>query len=153
MRPRSASAAYPDAMPPPTTSDNIITAELHGAVSHHGGWTRPEGDARKQAIAELQEIATVTDKPRRGSVHPPRAILRTDLLGQVAGILLGAATDSTRQRAEIAADLLRDAGAEEDVIQRWIPEGRDRMERSGPAFSRAEPVAPPWATPGPGRPS
>ena len=122
-------------------SDQLIVAKLHGAVSRHAGWARPEGDAREAAVAELRDIATVTEEPKRGSLHQPRSEVRTDLLAETAGILLGFAPDDHPQHHQIAADLLRDAGADEAAIQKWIPVGRERREAGGPAFSKS--VEPP----------
>ncbi|HEY9412505.1 MAG TPA: hypothetical protein VIP77_23220 [Jiangellaceae bacterium] len=122
-------------------SDRLIVAKLHGAVSRHAGWTRPEGDARDAAVAELRGIATVSEEPKHGSLHQPRAEVRTDLLAETAGILIGFAPDDHPEHHQIAADLLRDAGADEATIQEWIPVGRKRREGGGPAFSKAE--APP----------
>lgn len=118
-------------------TDRLITAKLQGAASQHAGWTRPEGKARDRAVAELREIATVTEKPRRGSMHQPAAILRADLLAETAGILIGFAPDDHPEHHHIAADLLRDAGADEDLVQQWVPVGRKRREGGGPAFSRS----------------
>ncbi|TYK45138.1 hypothetical protein [Actinomadura decatromicini] len=119
--------------------DRLITASLFAVATRHGGRT-PTEDERKKRVAELREIATVRAKPRRGSLHPPAEEFRVDLLGEVAGILIGFAPDSHPEHHLIAADLLREAGADEDVVQQWIPVGRERREGGGPAFSRAESI-------------
>lgn len=93
-------------------------------------------------MAELERIATVREPRRRGAVHEPPATLRVDLLAEVAGILIGTAPDSHPEQNLIAADLLREAGAPEDVIQQWIPVGRGRAEGGGAPFSRVDPVRP-----------
>lgn len=65
------------------TPDRIIIAHLSGASSRHAAWRMPEGQALAAALAELRDIATVTKNHRK--------ILRTDLLAESAGIMLGAA--------------------------------------------------------------
>lgn len=122
-------------------SDRLIVAKLNGAASRLAGWTRPEGEARDRAVAELRDIATVTEQPQRGSLRQPRSTLRTDLLAEAAGLLIGFASDDHPEHHLIAADLLRDAGADEATIQEWIPVGRERRKSGGPAFSKSE--APP----------
>ncbi|MGO9193228.1 MAG: hypothetical protein ACLP8X_32910 [Streptosporangiaceae bacterium] len=65
------------------------------------------------AVAELREIAG----------------RRADLLAEVAGILEGTSEgelDEPLMRQ--AAQLCRKAGADEDVIPRWVKEGRRRAE-------------------------
>lgn len=126
-------------------SERLIVAKLHGAVSRHAGWSRPEGDVRDAAVAELRDIATVTEEPKRMSLHRPRSEVRTDLLAETAGILLGFAPDDHPEHHQIAADLLRDAGADEATIQKWIPVGRKRRKGGGPAFSKS--AAPPTQWP------
>jgi hypothetical protein len=116
--------------------DRLIIARLHSTASRHAGWTRPEGEARARAVAELRDIATVTEEPKCGSLHQPRSEVRTDLLAETAGILLGFAPDDHPEHHRIAADLLREAGADEDAVQQWIPVGRERRETGGPAFSK-----------------
>jgi hypothetical protein len=115
--------------------DRLITAHLHGAASRHAGWRRPEGPAREAAIAELRAIATITPAAPPGTFHPPKPVLRTDLLGEVAGILIGAAPDTHPEHNLIAADLLRDAGADEAAVQQSIPVGRARREDAGAPLS------------------
>lgn len=126
--------------------DRIITAKLQGTASRHAAsWKRPEGEERAAAIAELKEIATVTPKARRGSVHQPKPALRTDLLAEVAGTRLGSAGETFAKQRRIEADLLIDAGADPAEVEKWIPIGRERAERAGPAFSRAKPMH--WSKP------
>lgn len=131
--------AYPDGVHQ-QDPDQLITAKLQATASRHAGWTRPKGQARDRAVAELRDIATVTEKTRHGSVHQPRSTLRTDLLAEIAGTLIGFAPDDHPQHNLIAADLLREAGADEEVVQQWVPVGRKRREGGGPAFSAAEPI-------------
>ena len=134
----------------------LIVARLSGTVSRHTATWKPlPDDQHAAAVAELAEIATQTSKARRGQLHPPRQTLRRDLLAEVAGIGLGASaarSEPEQKRARIAADLLIEAGADLAEVEKWIPEGRDRVERSGPAFSRAAPLH--WSKPpGPSQPT
>ena len=106
--------------------DDLIVAALHGAASRHAGWTAPIGDARRTAVAELREIAAG----------------RTELLSQVAGLLLGYAPpgDAMHDHNRIAAGLLVEAGAEPDAVARWIEVGgRRRANARAVPFSRAFP--------------
>jgi hypothetical protein len=128
---------YPDPMHHQDT-DRLIAARLH-AVATRGGWQRLEGDERAQTIAELQAIATVAEKPHRGALHTPATTLRTDMLGEVAGILLGSAPTDHPEKHLHGAELLREAGADEDAVQQWIPVGRERAASGGPAFSQPKP--------------
>ncbi|MBO2463997.1 hypothetical protein [Actinomadura violacea] len=125
--------------------DRLLTANLFAAATRLAGWKRPEEKAWKAAVAELERIATVRERRQPSAVHEPPATLRADLLAEVAGILIGAAPDSYPEQNLIAADLLREAGAPEDIIQRWIPVGRERREGGGAPFSKAAPARPPTA--------
>jgi hypothetical protein len=112
--------------------DDLIVAALHGAASRHAGWTAPEGTARRAAVTELREIA--------GG--------RADLLSQVAGLLLGYAPhgDAMHRHNRIAAELLIEAGADQDTVRKWIEIGGERR-----ANARAEPFSralPPERPPG-----
>lgn len=100
---------------PRPSRDAIIIAWLHGAATRHAGWTPPHGDQRQAAIAELQELAG--DRP--------------DLLGQVAGLMLGTAPSDHPQQKQIAAALLIEAGADPAVVEEWIPVGAERAQRAG----------------------
>ncbi|GAA2074389.1 hypothetical protein GCM10009780_08080 [Actinomadura alba] len=104
--------------------DDLIVAALHGAASRHAGWTAPEGSARQAAVTELREIA--------GG--------RTDLLAQVAGLLLGYAPpgDAMHEHNRIAAELLIDAGADPGAVRAWIEIGGERR-----ANARARPFSRP----------
>ncbi|MFI0406564.1 hypothetical protein [Actinomadura sp. 3N508] len=118
--------------------DRLIVARLHAVATRHG-WTRPEGEVWAATVAELREIATVRAKPRRRSVHPPAETLRTDLLGQVAGILLGTAPSAHPEKHLIGVELLRDAGADAEQVQRWILIGLERAGSGGPPSTDAPP--------------
>jgi hypothetical protein len=128
---------------PRTTPDRITVARLHGAASRYAGWTRPEGEAREHAVTVLREIAT-EESPHRA----PR--LRTDLLAEAAGVLIGAASPTHPEHHLIAAELLIGAGADEDLVEKWIPVGRERAEPARP-FRRDEAPTDPsqlrWAVP------
>lgn len=117
--------------PPRPESDRIIAARLRGTVGRWIHWTRPEGEERDRIIAALQEIATVP-QPHRSP------ILRTDLLAETAGLILGGATGSSdilREQARLRHDVLVDAGADLAEVARWVEIGRERASRSGPPLS------------------
>lgn len=112
-------------MPHHQDADRILIAHLHGAATRHAGWRNPEGPAREAAIHELREIVEAAPADRRGA-----------LLAHVAGVLLGAAEGTSHpEQAEIAAQLLIEAGADEDLIPEWTATGRARVQRQGPPFS------------------
>lgn len=118
--------------------DHIITANLHAAASRLAGWNPPTGETRARAVAELREIATIHPKTRHQSPHQSPAVLRADLLAEVAGILYGTAPTSHPQAHHGAAELLMEAGADRTLIDQWIEVGRQRAARGGPPFSRAQ---------------
>lgn len=117
-------------------SDDLIAASLLAVAKRHAEKYRmPEGPALEAAVAELRAVATVTQEQTGWSPHPPGEELRTGVLAEVAGILIGGATDAYRARDLIAADLLILAGAEQEVIERWIPIGREWRAAGGAPFS------------------
>jgi hypothetical protein len=102
------------------TADQILTAQLTGAARQYAPLAVGEHDA---AVAALRELAAG----------------RADLLAQVAGLFEGSAEgqpDEPLKRQ--AAQLCRDAGADEALIPQWIEEGRHR---------RANGLRPPFAAP------
>ena len=106
-----------------STADQILTAQLTGAARHHARWRPLTADQHDAAVAALRELAAE----------------RADLLAQVAGLLEGFAEgqpDEPLKRQ--AAQLCRDAGADEALIPQWIQEGRRR---------RANTLHPPFGAP------
>ncbi|GAA2615111.1 hypothetical protein SMC26_25335 [Actinomadura fulvescens] len=116
--------------------DTIIAARLLAVAKRRAGWRRPEGREREDAVAELQGVATVTERSRRGSPHPPKSVVRFDLMAEVAGILRGGAVGADREQRLIAAELLIDAGADPEEVEKWVPEGLRRALGGGAPFSR-----------------
>jgi hypothetical protein len=102
--------------------DRLVVAALAGAAARHAGWRRPEGPARQAALLELRDIATVDGR------------LRTDLLAEQAGLLLGAAELEGPQapHQRLAAELLLEVGADRDQVEKWRAEGRRRAAPIGP---------------------
>ena len=89
----------------------MAVAELTGAAQRHARWRELTEAETAAAVAELQEIA--------GD--------RTDLLAEVAGLLLGAREGALDEaKAKAAAQLCRLAGADETLIPQWVEEGRRR---------------------------
>jgi hypothetical protein len=105
------------------TADRILAAQLTGAARQHARWrplTAGEDDA---AVAALRELAAE----------------RANLLAQVAGLLEGfAAGQPDEPLKRQAAQLCREAGADEALISQWIEEGRRR---------RASALRPPFGAP------
>jgi hypothetical protein len=100
---------------PAASSDRIIVAELTGEAQRHAGWEPPDDETTAAAVAELRDIA--------GG--------RTDLLAEVAGIFLGTSEGEPHEpRARNAADLCRAAGADPDLIPRWVEAGRRRAAQA-----------------------
>ncbi len=98
-------------------------ARLTGTAQRHAPWREPTGQAwgepteqdRAAAVAELREIAG----------------RRRDLLAQVAGLLIGFYAGTAEEpRARAAAGYCRVAGADQDLIPRWIAEGKLRARRA-----------------------
>jgi hypothetical protein len=89
----------------------------------HARWPEVTADEHAVAVAALREAAAG----------------RADLLAEVAGIMLGACEgqpDEPLMRQ--AAQLCRDAGADEALLPAWIEEGRHR---------RATALRPPFGAP------
>jgi hypothetical protein len=108
---------------PSVGRDRLIVASLDGIARRHARWGAVTEAGLAAGAAELQEVA--------GN--------RPDLLAEVAGISLGAASGKGPEyaaRAQAIAALCRRAGADEDLIPQWIEEGRRRVEaRRMPPFS------------------
>ena len=96
---------------PARDRDQLTVARLTGAAQRHAPWREPTQQETAAAVQELREIAG------------PRA----DLLAEVAGLLIGFYRGTAEQvRARTAARYCRAAGAEPDLIPRWIAEGERR---------------------------
>jgi hypothetical protein len=102
-------------------NDRMIVAELTGTARRYARWDEPDEETTGAAVAELRKIADG----------------RTDLLAEVAGILLGTSED------ELDELLARDAGfcCAAGVDSALIPsgsreEGRQRAATSPPAAAR-----------------
>ncbi|WP_433330036.1 hypothetical protein [Spirillospora sp. CA-294931] len=122
-------------MPHRISPEALITSRLQGRASRLAD-AALEGDARAAAVQTLREIATQQPPRRRGSPHTPPAVLRRDLLAEVAGIYLGAAPASHPEHHRRAAELLIEAGADVTLLDQWIAEGQRRAANTGPPFSR-----------------
>jgi hypothetical protein len=91
--------------------DQLTVARLTGAAQRHAPWREPTEEETAAAVAELREIAG------------PRA----DLLAEVAGLLIGFYQGTAEQvRARAAARYCRAAGADPQLIPRWMAEGQRR---------------------------
>ena len=127
--------------------DGILISRLLGISSRHTSHGNPEGADREAAIKELREAATVTEQPRRGSPYPPRSILRSDLLGEAAGAVLGSPPGEDYHQDQNRGGLLQEAGADPEVTERARRERAERAARSGPPFSRSPSADPRIARP------
>jgi hypothetical protein len=91
--------------------DELTVAHLTGAARRHASGRAPTDAETAAAVNELTEIA--------GG--------RGDLLAEVAGLLMGFYRHTAEQaRAEAAAHYCITAGADLDLIPRWIELGRRR---------------------------
>jgi hypothetical protein len=96
-------------------SDRLLVAELFGEAKHHAKWTDLTAAKHDAAVTALRKVAAG----------------RADLLAEVAGILEGASEGELGERiARQAAQLCRDAGADEALIPQWAAEGRRRAENA-----------------------
>jgi hypothetical protein len=92
-------------------ADELTVARLTGAAGRHAPWREPTSAETATAVEELREIA--------GD--------RGDLLAEVAGLLIGFYRETRQERkAEAAARYCIAAGADPDLIPRWIEEGQSR---------------------------
>ena len=97
-------------------------ARLTGIANRHSRWREPTEAETAVAVAEFRKVAEG----------------RSDLLAEVAGILLGAHEGELDElKAKATAELCRLAGADESLMAGWIEEGRCRAEaRRQPPFSQ-----------------
>lgn len=116
--------------------DRLIVASLMGEARHRSRWRPLTGEEESAAVAELRLVA--------GG--------RTDLLAEVAGILLGTSEGETDEAlARQGAGLCLLAGADLEQIPGWVAEGRRRKASAGkPPFSAPKRRRPPHAGLGPG---
>jgi hypothetical protein len=107
-------------------ADHLTVARLTGAARRHAPWREPTEAETAAAVEELREIA-------RG---------RSDLLAEVAGLLLGFYRRSEEElKARAAARYCVAAGADPDLIPKWIEVGRSRAAaaREPPAAGHRHP--------------
>jgi hypothetical protein len=91
--------------------DRILVAQITGTARHHARWRDLTADEETAAVTELRELAAG----------------RSDLLAEVAGLLLGFHEgDLEEPRASSAANLCMKAGVDQDLVANWITEGRSR---------------------------
>jgi hypothetical protein len=97
----------------PYERDQLTVAQLTGVARRHAARREPTLEELATAVAELRELAG------------PRG----DLLAQAAGLLTGFYRGTAETaRARTAARYCRAAGADPDLIPRWIEEGERRAE-------------------------
>jgi hypothetical protein len=96
-------------------------ARLDGITLRHARWHKPSEAETAVAVAELREAA--------GD--------RSDLLAEVAGLLLGFHEGGLDEaRAKAAASFCLAASADAGQVERWTQEGRRRAEAARlPPFS------------------
>ncbi len=100
--------------------DQLTVARLAGAARRHASWREPTQEETAAAVQELREIA-----------DPHADLLAPDLLAEVAGLLIGFYAGTAEEpRARTAAGYCRVAGANQDLIPRWIAEGKRRGARA-----------------------
>jgi hypothetical protein len=92
-------------------ADQVTVARLTGAAGRHAPFREPTEAETAVAVEELREIA--------GD--------RGDLLAEVAGLLIGFYRETKQERkAQAAARYCVAAGADPELIPRWIEEGQSR---------------------------
>jgi hypothetical protein len=92
-------------------ADELIVARLTAAAQLHAPGREPTDAETAAAVEELNEITGA----------------RGDLLAEVAGLLLGYYWSTAEEpKAEAAARFCISAGADLDLIPRWIEVGRRR---------------------------
>ena len=107
-RPRE-SAAGSDRRAP--EADELIVARLTAAAQRHAPGREPTGAETAAAVEELNEITGA----------------RADLLAEVAGLLMGYYGSTAEEpKAVTAARFCVAAGADLNLIPRWIEVGRRR---------------------------
>src|SRR5690349_15215999 len=109
--------------------DPIRMAWISGVVARRAPWMVPVGEALVAAVAELHEVA-----------NDHTGALRTDLLGQGAGLHQGLAIGNEgheRAKHEAQAALLELAGADRAVAAEWVKTGIERAKpRAAPSTGR-----------------
>jgi hypothetical protein len=102
-------------------ADRILVAQLTGEARNRARWRELTEAEHAAAVTELRELA--------GG--------RSDLLAEVACLFEGTSEgELNAPLARQAAQLCRDAGADPELIPRWIEEGRRRRANAGlPPFS------------------
>jgi hypothetical protein len=105
-------------------ADELTVARLTGAAGRHAPLREPTRAETATAVAELREIA--------GD--------RGDLLAEVAGLLIGFYRETKQERkAQAAARYCIAAGADPNLIPRWIEEGQSRAAVAGqPAYAGSD---------------
>ncbi len=101
--------------------DQLTVARLTGAAQRHAAWREPtqREPTQQETAAAVEELREIAD-PRADLVAP-------DLLAEVAGLLIGFYAGTAEEpRARTAAGYCRAAGADQDLIPRWIAEGKRR---------------------------
>ena len=92
-------------------ADELIVARLTAAAQRHAPGREPTGAETAAAVEELNEITRA----------------RGDLLAEVAGLLMGYYRSTAEEsKAEAAAHFCISAGADLDLVPRWIEVGRRR---------------------------
>ena len=116
--------------------DRLLVSEIRGEARLHARWHELTAGEHAAAVAALREVAAG----------------RADLLAEVAGIILGACEgqlDEPLMRQ--AAQLCRDAGADEVLLPAWIEEGRRRgADALRPPFGAPRRIRPGQHPPGRG---
>jgi hypothetical protein len=113
-------------------ADELTVARLTGAARRHAPGRESTRAETAAAVAELREIADG----------------RADLLAEVAGLLVGFYRRTAEElRARAAVGYCIAAGADPDLIPRWIEVGRRRAAAAQPPRTRVEAVRPPRARP------
>jgi acyl-CoA reductase-like NAD-dependent aldehyde dehydrogenase len=96
---------------PASDRDQGTVARLTGAAQRHASWPAPTREEMSAAVAELRDLADS----------------RADLLAEVAGLLIGYYRGTAEEaKARTAARYCRAAGADPDLVPRWIEEGERR---------------------------
>jgi hypothetical protein len=92
-------------------ADQQTVARLTGAAGRHAPGREPTAEETAAAVEELRDIADD----------------RGDLLAEVAGLFIGFYRETNQERkAEAAARYCIAAGADPELIPRWIEEGQCR---------------------------
>ena len=107
-RPRESAAGSGRRAP---EADELIVARLTAAAQRHAPGREPTDAETAAAVEELNEITGA----------------RGDLLAEVAGLLMGYYGSTAEEpKADAAAHFCVSAGADLDLIPRWIEVGRRR---------------------------